>query len=559
MMVGSRFAGTGGAFGIRGPLLALSCPTSWVAVSTALPEIIPTTSNVFRRAIRRGSASEVVLSGVARGGHCPHGTLPLPARWVPFAAAAATSHGAGPSRRGRSPPSDATRSARSQSTGRAPSLPEVCAPSPHREEGPSSPPPSPPPSPKPFGDPSRRPRSELCVVPRSQEIDATEARPASCALVALVGGIRPAVSPLQVGMLLEEFFSVQHAEYTVYRFEPEDFLVEFTSAAVADRILHAHYPAKAPFQLIWKRWRRQAMASFASLRFRVLIEFRGIPAHARNITTATILLDTSCSDLVEAPPELVGDDRKKFFVCAWCIHPDLVPQEKMIFIQEPPEQYVETGLFLRPHEIIHSKHDGLWYRVHIRIVELQDWNLSSDSSDDGTPPDNFDNDEDEYPGFEQRCHSKPWPKRTRFDDGAGSSADPQLGPGWGPPFRSRGQTLGSSQRKGPWGSCSSSRAVHGGDGAMPMVRTVPVTAGSMSLKLPLRFGRCSPVRGVLEQHHATGAPRTCQAWPVSLHLHHAPCPRLLSPWSLNLLGGNVHKPAASDKREKTCVFCLASP
>ena len=47
---------------------------------------------------------------------------------------------------------------------------------------------------------------------------------------------------------------------------------------------------------------------------------------------------------------------------------------------------------------------------------------------------------------------------------------------------------------------------------MPMVRTVPVTAGSMSLKLPLRFGRCSPVRGVLEQHHATGAPRTCEAW-----------------------------------------------
>ena len=116
----------------------------------------------------------------------------------------------------------------------------------------------------------------------------------------------------------------------------------------------------------------------------------------------------------------------------------------MIFIQEPPEQYVETGLFLRPHEIIHSKHDGLWYRVHIRIVELQDWNLSSDSSDDGTPPDNFDSDEYEYPGFEQRCRSKPWPKRTRFDDGAGSSADPQLGLGWGPPFRSRGQTLGSS-------------------------------------------------------------------------------------------------------------------
>ncbi|KAG2552050.1 hypothetical protein PVAP13_9KG437200 [Panicum virgatum] len=248
------------------------------------------------------------------------------------------------------------------------------------------------------------------------------------------GGTRPSVSPLQVGMLLEEFFSVQPGDYEVFCFEPEDFLVEFTMAAAADRILHAHYPTEALFQLIWKRWRRQATTSLESLRFRILIEFRGIPAHARSISTARVLLDTSCSDLVEAPPELVGNDGKKFFVCAWCIHPDLVPQEKKLFIQEPPEPYVESGLFLRPHEIIHSKHDGLWYRVHIRIVEIQDWNLSSDSSDDGTPPDNFDSDEDEYPGFEQRSRYKPWPKRTRFDDAAGSGGGPQLGPGWGLPF-----------------------------------------------------------------------------------------------------------------------------
>lgn len=57
------------------------------------------------------------------------------------------------------------------------------------------------------------------------------------------------------------------------------------------------------------------MTSLASLRFQVLIEFRGIPAHERNIITAKIILDTSCSDLVEAPPEVAGADRKKFFVC----------------------------------------------------------------------------------------------------------------------------------------------------------------------------------------------------------------------------------------------------
>ncbi|RLN09848.1 hypothetical protein C2845_PM11G18690 [Panicum miliaceum] len=312
--------------------------------------------------------------------------------WAPVAGA---SHcirrlGAAPSRRG-SAGSDDTRSARSQSTGRASSLPEICAPSSCRDaaddgtEG-ASPPSSSPPSIKPFGDPSRRPRSEICVVQRSSEIEATEARLLSCALVAVVGGTRSSVSFLQVGMLLEEFFSVQHGEYTVHRFDPEDFLVEFSNAADADRVLHAHYPEDAPFCLVWKRWRRQSMASFGSFRFRVPIEFTGIPAHARNISTARFVLETSCSDLIEAPPELTGDDQRKFYICAWCFHPDLVPQQKVIFIHEPPEQYVESGLFLRPHEIIQSKHDGLRYNVHVRIIEVQDWNLPSDSSDDVEAP-----------------------------------------------------------------------------------------------------------------------------------------------------------------------------
>jgi len=191
----------------------------------------------------------------------------------------------------------------------------------------------------------------------------------------------------------------------------------------------------------------------------------------------------------------------------------LVPQEKVIFIQEPSEQYVETGLFLRPHEIIHSKHDGLWYRVQIRIVEIQDWNLSSDSLDDGTPPDNFDSDEDEYPGFEQRCRSKPWPKRTRFDDGAGSSSDPQLGPGWGPPFRSQGQAMERSLMGNSWQSWSSSKhlslgADQGMNTATSMVGTVRVVDECPPLKLPLRFGRCSSVR--------QGAPEICHGDRASL-------------------------------------------
>ncbi|XP_039786161.1 uncharacterized protein LOC120652413 [Panicum virgatum] len=124
---------------------------------------------------------------------------PLPARLAAShprplqPSVAAISHGAGPSRRGRSPASDSTRSARSQSTGRALSLPEICVPSPFRDEGPPAweTLPSPASSPKPLGDPSRRPRSELCFIPHSQEVDDAEARLSSCALVAIVGGHPP--------------------------------------------------------------------------------------------------------------------------------------------------------------------------------------------------------------------------------------------------------------------------------------------------------------------------------------------------------------------------------
>lgn len=97
---------------------------------------------------------------------------------------------------------------------------------------------------------------------------------------------------------------------------------------------------------------------------------------------------------------------------------------------------MECGLFLKPHELIHSKHDGLWYRVTIRIVEVQDWNVSNDSSDDDTLPDNYDSTEDEdYPVFTQQSRKHLWPKRMRFIDETGSSGGgPVLGPGWGLPF-----------------------------------------------------------------------------------------------------------------------------
>ncbi|KAF8760528.1 hypothetical protein HU200_010080 [Digitaria exilis] len=143
------------------------------------------------------------------------------------------------------------------------------------------------------------------------------------------------------------------------------------------------------------------------------------------------------------------------FVGGWCVHPDFIPGQKLVLIPEPDEPHDPGVLFLRPHEIIHSKQDGLWYRVQVRVREVQDWTLS-DSSEGDTPPDNHNSSDDEdYPGFHQRrLRSHPWPKRTRFGDGeAGGSepAGPSLGPGWGPTFLSTLAVAGELPCPGrPW-------------------------------------------------------------------------------------------------------------
>lgn len=81
------------------------------------------------------------------------------------------------------------------------------------------------------------------------------------------------------------------------------------------------------------------------MRFRVLIELRGVPARARDLETAQIVLASACSDLVEAPPQLAGNNNAIWYLAGWCTHPNLVPNEKLIFIPEPPAPYVECGLF----------------------------------------------------------------------------------------------------------------------------------------------------------------------------------------------------------------------
>lgn len=71
---------------------------------------------------------------------------------------------------------------------------------------------------------------------------------------------------------LESVYHFPHEDFVVLRYAPEDFLVRFRSQAAMLDVLHASTPTNTPFSLVWRRWRRETMASPGSFRFKVLLE-----------------------------------------------------------------------------------------------------------------------------------------------------------------------------------------------------------------------------------------------------------------------------------------------
>lgn len=224
-------------------------------------------------------------------------------------------------------------------------------------------------------------------------------------------------------------------------YSPEDFLVPFTSSADLVDVLHGPVPVGTPFFLVWKRWRRQSLASAGAMRHKVLIAMKGMPAHTWDVSTAERILCSSCARLEEAPQTVARDDLREYFVAAWCIHPRFIPQQKIIAIPEPEVPVVvEAPLYLRAHEMVRSELPALRYLVRIRVVETQDWTSPPSSSGDDAPGDSDDSNEPYWMDRGQRGCSGPWPRRHRFSNGdggsnAGGAQDDRLGPGWGPTFQ----------------------------------------------------------------------------------------------------------------------------
>lgn len=122
------------------------------------------------------------------------------------------------------------------------------------------------------------------AVPRDAALQAAEDA-LSNALVAMVGGTRPPVSPTMVRQFLFERFGVGEDDVRVRRHDPEDFVVWFRRHEDRQRVLGT-LAVGAQFTLLWRPWLRTSMASSGSFRFRVLVALGRVPLHARSAAIA---------------------------------------------------------------------------------------------------------------------------------------------------------------------------------------------------------------------------------------------------------------------------------
>jgi hypothetical protein len=161
----------------------------------------------------------------------------------------------------------------------------------------SLPPPQPPSSPSPplapTTGPSRRHLFKTRVIPRTAAINQMEAA-LSCALVTVIGGSWPAVSSAQVEQLLITRYAVGFREVQVKRYSRVDFLLIFTSRALADQVLHMLPPLEAEFWLVLQRWRRQLGVLFKAFKCKVLLAVSNIPAHLWSTEVVQHILGSYC-------------------------------------------------------------------------------------------------------------------------------------------------------------------------------------------------------------------------------------------------------------------------
>ena len=144
----------------------------------------------------------------------------------------------------------------------------------------------------------------------------------------------------------------------------------FCNPADLRRVLDAPPLPRANMVLRFRHWNRLATADSETMRYRVLLEIRGLPAHAWSAATAQIILGDACATPEPIPTTAAKADLRRFQMAVWCSNPDLITNEVVIRILENVPGLENNNLFLQPEEIIHHELRLLRYKLEIEILEF---------------------------------------------------------------------------------------------------------------------------------------------------------------------------------------------
>jgi hypothetical protein len=155
------------------------------------------------------------------------------------------------------------------------------------------------------------------------------------ALVAVIGGTRPPISLVEVHCWIAKHFGILGDSFQVRRYFPEDFIIVFSFLDDMLRVLHEPPTGNPSLSFVFKRWHWHLHASADELLYHITVHLWRLSAHVCNLSTASQILGSACANLLAVPPVVAKNDLSSLMVKAWCIHPDLIPREKIIFMLEP--------------------------------------------------------------------------------------------------------------------------------------------------------------------------------------------------------------------------------
>lgn len=179
-----------------------------------------------------------------------------------------------------------------------------------------------------------------CVIDWSDQLARAETDLRTAVIVTVVGSCAgPAMSGLDaVKIMVAHSLNLAYDTMVLRRSHVDGvFVLLGEDDATVSRLVHAGpFPGPGDTRLLCRRWTRQAFAEGVALPLLVNVEFKGIPAHAWEMSTAESLLSPYGWPQLLHSSTRNREDYASFRLSAWCFNPREVPLARDLHVVEPP-------------------------------------------------------------------------------------------------------------------------------------------------------------------------------------------------------------------------------